>query len=311
MPSSISNSEPAKPRGARLPWETWALLFCALALCASAEAIARFGLKRVSAIHHRILQEAHEASELRQSTSTSQKTVLFVGNSLLLEGVDMHRLRTGLQPRYQAQRFVVESTQYLDWYYALDGLFRSGMRADFIVVCLNPTQLASNNIRGDFASQVMFDARDIWSASRDSHADLTSLSGYYLAHWSTFYATRSELRSVFMYKLAKAIPEMSQQAIVTPAVMPPDQQLIPEFEPRLRRFDQLCDRYGAKFLFLIPPVPQSGDLAILAAGAHTGVRVLRPIPNRSLSLDYYRDGFHLNAKGAERFTSAIIGELMK
>ena len=311
MHSSISNSEPAKSLRTRLPWETWALLVCALALCASAEAVARFGLQHVSAIHRRILQEAHEARDLRQSTSPSQKTMLLVGNSLLLEGVDMRQLRSGLQPRYQAQRFVVESTQYLDWYYALEGLFRSGMRADFIVVCLNPTQLVSNNIRGDFASQVLFDARDIWSASRDSRADLTSLSGYYLAHWSTFYATRSELRSVFMYKLAKAIPAMSQQAVVSSVVMPPDQQLIPEMEPRLRRFDQLCSRYGAKFLFLIPPVPQSGDLAILAAGANTGVRVLRPIPNRSLSMDYYRDGFHLNAKGAERFTSAIIGEMMK
>ncbi len=31
---------------------------------------------------------------------------------------------------------------------------------------------------------------------------------------------------------------------------------------------------------------------------------------KSLSLDYYRDGFHLDTKGAERFTNAIIGELM-
>ncbi len=180
-----------------------------------------------------------------------------------------------------------------------------------MVVCLNPTQLTSYRIRGDFSAQVLFDVGDIWPAARDSGADLTSLSGYYLAHWSTFYATRSELRSVFMFKLARALPEMSQQAVVTSVVMPPDQELIPQMEPRLRRFDQLCNRYGAKLLFLIPPVPQSGDLAILAAGANTGVRVLRPIPNRSLSLDYYRDGFHLNAKGAERFTRAIVGELMK
>ena len=311
MHSSISNSEPAKSQRARLPRETWALLVCALALCASAEVLARFGLEHVSAIHRRILQEAREASDVRHSTSPSKKTVLLVGNSLLLEGVDMHELRTGLQSRYQVQRFVVEQTQFLDWYYALQGLFRRGMRADIIVLCLNPTQLVSGKIRGDFSALVLFDIRDIWPASRDSGADLTRVSGYYLAHLSAFYATRSELRSVFMYKLARAIPEMSQQAVVSPVVMPPDQKLIPEIEPRLRRVNQLCNRYGAEFLLLIPPVPQSGDLAIVSAGANTGVRVLRPIPNRSLSLDYYRDSFHLNARGAERFTSAIIGELMK
>ncbi len=128
MPLSISNSEPAKSGGARLPWQVWALLVCSVALCASAEVVARYGLKRVSAIHRRILGEAHEAAELRQSMSPSQKNILFVGNSLLLEGVDMQQLRAGLKPRYQAQRFVVESTQYLDWYYALQGLFRGGMR---------------------------------------------------------------------------------------------------------------------------------------------------------------------------------------
>jgi hypothetical protein len=310
MHSSISNSESVKAPRARLPWQTWALLFCALALCASAEVVARFGL-RVSAIHRRIVQEAHDANYIRRSTTPSQKTVLLLGNSLLLEGVDIQQLRSGLQPRYQAQRFVVESTAFLDWYYALQGLFRHGMRADFIVLCLNPTQLTFDKIRGDFSAYMLFDAQDIWPASRDSGADLTQVSGYYLAHWSTFYGTRSELRSVFTYKLAHALPEMSRQAVLSVAVMPPDRQLIPQMEPRLRRFEELCNRYGAKFLFLIPPVPQSGDLAIVAAGANTGVRVLRPIPNGSLSLEYYRDGFHLNAKGAERFTSAIIGELMK
>ena len=50
---------------------------------------------------------------------------------------------------------------------------------------------------------------------------------------------------------------------------------------------------------------------MLRAGEQTGVRVLRPIPNKSLSLDYYKDGFHLNEKGAVLFTTAIVNELLK
>lgn len=205
----------------------------------------------------------------------------------------------------------MEQTQFLDWYYALQAMFRRGVRADRIVLCLNPPQLASNQIRGDFSSHVLFDAQDIWPAARESGADLTRISGYYLAHLSTFYATRSEMRSVFMYKLAKPVPEMWHQAVTSAAAIPPDEKLIPQIVPQLHRFNELCTRYGTEFLFLVPPTQQPGDLAIVEAGEATGVRVLLPIPNRSLSADYYRDDFHLNSLGAALFTRAIVGELLK
>jgi hypothetical protein len=54
-----------------------------------------------------------------------------------------------------------------------------------------------------------------------------------------------------------------------------------------------------------------GDLAIAPAGSNTGVRMLRPIPNMSLCQGYYLDCFQLIATGAERFSNAIIGELLK
>ena len=276
-----------------------------------AEVVARLGLEHVSRIHHRILQEASEAGELRHSSSESSKSVLLVGNSLLLEGIDMPQLDAGLQPRFRIQRFAVEQTQFLDWYYALQAMFRRGMRADRIVLCLNPPQLISDQFRGDFSAYVLFDMQDIWPASRDSGADLTRTSGYYLAHFSAFYATRSEMRSVLMYKVASPVQEMWHQAVTTMAAIPADSALTSLIEPRLRRFDQLCKRYGADFVFLVPPTRQTGDGAILQAGANTGVRVLRPIPNGSLSADYYRDSFHLNPRGADLFTKALISDMLK
>jgi len=311
MLSSISSSEQPATAPARIRRTTWALFACALLLYAFAEAVARFGLEHVSRIHHRILQEANAAGELRQSASASSKTVLLLGNSLLLEGVDIPQLNAGLQPRFRTQRFAVEQTQFLDWYYALQAMFRRGVRADLIVLCLNPPQLISDQVRGDFSAHVLFDLQDIWPASRDSGADFTRTSGYYLAHFSAFYATRSEMRSVLMHKLANPVQEMWHQAVTTMATIPDDSALTPLVETQLRRFDQLCRRYGADLRFLVPPTHQSGDGAILQAGAHTGVRVLRPIPNGSLSGDYYRDSFHLNARGADLFTKAIIGEMLK
>lgn len=95
MLSSISNSELTTTRAARLTRASWALLISAILLCASAEVLARFGLEHLSRIHGRILQEARNANTLRRSPL--QKTVLLLGNSLLLEGVDMQQLRAGLE----------------------------------------------------------------------------------------------------------------------------------------------------------------------------------------------------------------------
>ena len=312
MPSSTFNSETKHPSaGARVSRATVALLVCAAVLYLCIEGAARFGLERVSRIHRRIMDEAAESRILTQPPSGGRKRILLVGNSLLLEGVDMTMLSAGLRSRYETHRFVVEQTSYLDWLYGLKKLFRNGTRADVILLCLNTPQLTSPGIRGDFSSRMLFDVQDIWPAARDSHADLTQTSGYYLAHYSEFYATRAQLRSVLMLHLAPPVVFMWHESVTRRAVIPPDDQLVPVMAARFRQLNELCGRYGAQFVFLDPPDRQSGDVAMLRAGEQTGVRVLRPIPNKSLSIDYYQDGFHLNGKGAALFTTAIVNELLK
>jgi hypothetical protein len=256
------------------------------------------------------VEETAEARDLTQPMDGGRRRILFVGNSLLLEDVDMNLLDTGLQSRYVVQRYAVEQTYYLDWLYGLRGLFRHGMRPRTLVLCLNAPQLTGRAIRGDFSAHMLFDLQDIWAAARDSGADLTT-SGYYLAHYSAFYATRAELRSVLMFRLAPSVVEMWHDAVTKRAVIPPDEQMVPVMAARFRQLRELCARYGAEFMFLVPPDRQPGDIAMLQAGEQSGVRVLRPIPNKALSLDYYRDGFHLNPKGAAVFTAALVKEMGK
>ena len=312
MPLSISNSEPATARANRITRATWGLILGALALYACAELGARFGLEHVSHLHRKILQESREVNALRKSDSPPKKTLLLLGNSLLEEGVDIQQLQSGLLPRYQMQPFFVAQTRFLDWYYGLERLFRHGARADLVMVCLTPAQLVSDQIRGDFSAHMLFDAQDIWSASRDSGADLTTTSGYYLAHLSAFYATRSELRSVFMYLLASPVQQMWHQAAISTAAVPHDEQLNMQTVRRLQRLSQLCKGYGAEFVFLLPPTLGAANVTTFQAGATANVSVIQPVANNSLSADYYQDdGFHLNQRGARMFTSAIIRDLMK
>jgi hypothetical protein len=217
----------------------------------------------------------------------------------------MEMLEDGLRDRYEPNRYVVESTNYYDWLYALKRLFRQGMRPDIVILCLSPTQLTTSAIRGDFSAHFLFAVEDIWPASRASGADLTTTSGYYVAHYSAFYGARSELRAVLMGKFAPSVVAMWHDSLTVAAVTPPDEQLIPIMEARLRVIAQLCAGYGTEFKFLIPPTRDSGDTAIVRAGELAGVPILRPVPNRSLASDFYQDGFHLNEKGAAVFTKAI------
>jgi hypothetical protein len=312
MLSSTFNSETGPPSpGTRVSRAAVALLACAVALLLCIEGGARFGLERVSRIHRRIREEAAETRNLTQPAQGGRKRILFVGNSLLLEGVDMNLLSAGLQSQYETHRYVVEQTSYLDWLYGLKAVFRNGTRADSIVLCLNAPQLMSPAIRGDFSARMLFDVQDIWPAAHDSGADLTKVSGYYLAHFSEFYAMRAELRSVLMFRLAPPVAAMWHDSVTRRAMIPPDDQMVPVMAARFRQLNEVCRRYGAGFIFLDPPDRQSGDTAMLRAGEQSGVRVLRPIPNKSLSLDYYQDGFHLNRKGAALFTTGIVHELLR
>jgi hypothetical protein len=156
---------------------------------------------------------------------------------------------------------------------------------------------------------MLFDVQDIWPVVRDTGADLTTASGYYLAHYSEFYAQRTELRGVLMVKLAPQVANLFHDATNKGSPIPPDDQVVPVMAARLRQMSELCASYGAKFIFLVPPGLQTGDIAISRAGEQTGIRVLRPIPSGSLPIDYFRDGFHLNAKGATVFTTAIVNEM--
>jgi len=276
----------------------------AILIYGGAEAGARLGFSRISKLHHRIMTEQQAALAIRPAPSGSPPTLLVVGNSLLLEGLDFPRFTKEVSPRFQASRFVVEGTAYNDWYFTLRTLFRHGMRPDVVALGFNAPQLATDEIRGDFPSRFLLDVQDIWPIARASHADLTTTSSLYAAHFSTFYGGRSELRSVLMGRIFPRLTIMWQRSIFNVAVIPPDAVLVPVLAPRLKALSDLCGEYGARFVFLIPPTMQHGDVAIVEAGKQGGVSVLRPVRNFSLGLGFYQDGLHLNQSGAAVFTEA-------
>jgi hypothetical protein len=309
---STSSSEPSGLQQAHAPFRRAIRMLLAgtFLLCVCVEIAATFGLERISRIHQRIMSDERQARSLSRAVPGKPKTLLLVGNSLLLAGLDPDLLRSGLAGQYDPTRYAIESTTYYDWLFGLRRLFRGGMRPDDIIVCLNPLQLATSVIRGDFSAHFLFGAADIWPMSRATGSDLTATTGFYVAHYSTFYAARSELRTVLAGKLSPSIPLLWTTLVPPRGAVSPEPALIPIMSSRLTDLDQLCHVYGVRFRFLVPPTGLAGDKALGTAGKMAHVRVLIPVSSETLTpSDYESDGFHLNDSGRKLFTSGLVNNL--
>src|SRR5260370_37362590 len=86
--------------------------------------------------------------------------VLMAGNSLLLHGVELDRLREITVPRMRIYPIFLEATGYYDWLYALRRLFREGAKPQAVAVAVGVNYFLDNDERPDYVPIVFFDARD-------------------------------------------------------------------------------------------------------------------------------------------------------
>ena len=114
-------------------------------LLACTEAVFRFGFSRISRIEGRTMVEHRNAIAIRPGTN-AKPTILVLGNSLLLDGVDFDQLKLQLEPWATPTRFVIEQTAFLDWSYGIKRLITDGARPNRIILCLNIPQFVANSI---------------------------------------------------------------------------------------------------------------------------------------------------------------------
>jgi hypothetical protein len=321
MPSSISSFEPAGvPCGAGSPASAAAqsanryaraivLSLVGLGLLMGLlEAGMRVGFDRVSRIGKRIAGEYAGARSIQPADSP---TVLVVGNSLLLEGVDFPDLQQrAARDGARVLRFVIERTAWLDWYYGIRRLLAEGSRPKVVILCLDTQQLMSSTIRGDFSSFYLFQVGDIPAVAREAHYNLTQASSLVFGHYSRFYADRTNLRSFLLNRLDPSYVEMMYEMTVQPPPLPSSAEIEHVAEMRLAALKAEGDSRGVKCILLIPPGFTSGGKEISAAAARVGAEVWAPISQNALPRsDYQADGYHLNQHGAAVFTQALAGEL--
>lgn len=308
MPSSTSNSDPLTAARALV-----ALLLLLLLYFAGLEIVARLGFSRISAIQHRIREDYYAAQSIPPATSADPPTLLVVGNSLLLDGVNRHLLEQELAPNYSATFLPIENTQFDDWYFGLRRLFATGASPSAVVVCLSVRQIMSRATDGEYFARHLMQASDILAVKEDSQLDNTTASGYFLANHSEWLGGRAEIRNWLLQKL---IPHLAQLTLYFPAKNPPmpsSEEVVARSLPHLKRLNELCEANHARLIVLVPPTLEVHDAsaAVRQAAAVDGIMVLIPSPPRQLPAEDYSDGYHLNAKGAMLFTRLLGTALLQ
>jgi len=276
-------------------------------LMAVLEVSVRFGIGRASRIQGRIEREDRAALSIRAGIG-GKKSVLIVGNSLLLEGVDFPLLQESLAPQIRASRFAVEQTDYLDCYYWLRRLYRHGARPDVLIVSLSGAQMFADDVRGDYFGYQMMDTRDFLRVSRDAGLSATQTFSLLLGNLSAFYGTRTETRKVLLARLIPGVADLVSSLVPVGVAPPLERELaVPRLSGRLAEMDRMVRAHGGRFILAQPASLNLLSLKYLSeAGRKTGVPVLEPLPPESLSLRDFRDGFHLTPEAASRYTSALV-----
>ena len=260
--------------------------------------------------------ERRTTEELRDAVApnpTHGRTILLVGNSLLLAAIDKDAMTKALAPGWRFRRLVVEQTYFLDWLYGLEELERRGARPDVIAVMLDAGQLAGKSTRGDYSAFRLIGWRDILRLGRDADFHPTDISRLVLSHWSAYYGFRGESRKVLMLRLIPGLERVLALAAPRGQGGYNPATLRAEATAHLRALKDVADRHGSRLVFVLPPVLDAdrSNREIRAAAADAGVPLVAPFDEADYSADDFVDGYHLDEQGAARYTRQLSDALRR
>jgi hypothetical protein len=287
------------------------LLCTVFTLLALVEAVSVVGFDRTSQVQRRELSERRALLGVRDPEVSDDPHVAVLGNSLMLEGVDVSQLRAKIGPMYIPVPYFVLATNYYDWFFGLKRLFAEGMRPRYVLLGLSPNQLAAPGTRGDYSARYLFQQSDLIEVVRETHMDATTASGFLLAHYSEYYSTREATRGFVMIRVLPSVGELFHNlsgAFRDPEINAAVLEALAA--DRLTALDRLCRANGSHFILVVPPSYQKGADVIGRVGHERGVTVLLPVAENEFDASYYQsDGVHLNGKGSQMFTTRLAASL--
>jgi hypothetical protein len=255
------------------------------------------------------------AEHTAAATPTKAPGILLIGNSLLLHSVDAAQLNAAL-PGYAVRKYAIENTYLWNWRWALRQLFDEGARPSYIAIVMSPQHMARlERERTGYTARYLVSGNDLAAFVRDA-PDHTAAAGWALAHVSSFYGAREEIRNFTLNLVAPSYAAALEQLAITGSVASKAAADV-EHQPvhALAGFNTLAAAHGARLLAVVPPhppPPPSGrniDTAFQTAAAAAGLTVFIPAPTEGLAPRYFSDGFHTNDEGARLFTQLLARQL--
>ena len=304
MRSSTSSSSNALRRAAA------ALILSVALICVIAELSTVYIMDRYSLTQIRVNSQLPLVLKLQQHNPTSQ-SVLIVGNSLLVHGLQTDVLSSDLGPSYVTAPLLIESTSYYDWFYGLHRLFQEQSRPDLVIIGLSVNNLLETRVRGEYFTQTLLDRHDLFKVASDIGSSNTETSSMFFGTVSRFWGDRSVIRNRV---LGTALPNI--QMLITaltrhPRIDVSEERATEQLRPRLFALKQLCEQNGTRLVLLLPPVAERADNSGTAfrLGSELGIPVLQPVRSDSLQPADFFDGVHLTPEVALRFTHAAAGSI--
>jgi len=298
---------------ARLDLFTIGLLLTSLAAVVVTEGISIIAVDRTSKVLRAETAQRRALVSVRDGAVSETSHIAVLGNSLLLNGINVPLLAEKIEPKFSAVPYFVLGAEYYDWFYGLRRLFSEGMRPKFVLLGLSPSQLVSPNTRGDFSARYLFQGRDLLAIIRETHMDPTSASGFVLAHFSEFYSTREMMRASLINWLLPNVGELLHNKLSVNRAPEIQKAILRQLGgKRLTALDHLCRANGSVFILVIPPTYEAGAETIAEIGREQNQPVLIPIASQHLDATFYQsDGYHLNERGATIFTSRLAENLLE
>jgi hypothetical protein len=287
------------------------LLGTALVLLSATEGLSRLGFDRTSKVQRRQVSQRRTLLTIKDTPLTTTPHIAVLGNSLLLDGVNVPLLTEKLGGEAAPVPYFVLATEYYDWLFGLKRLFAEGLRPQSVVLGLSPNQFASPRSHGDYSAQYLFERSDLMEIARETHMDATTATEFFLSKVSKFYSTREITRSFILSQVLPGVSQLIQTKLANvhaPEV--PETTLRTLAAERLKALNDLCRANGSQFVLVIPPTYQNGAETIATVGQEFGIPVLVPVASGVLDQSFYQsDGFHLNDKGSQFFTMQLATEL--
>ena len=312
MRSSTSSFESAarSSRDSRTPARAIVLLLALIAIfLVSVEIFSRYGVTRLSKIESR--EEREYAVAVGAKPANGRRTLLLMGNSLMGDGVRFEEVRDALAPAWDVRRLYVDDTAYWDFYYAIRRLYAEGARYSVVAVFLTPRQLSLPGVRGDYFAYRLMLTSDIFRVARDTRLHRTEASNMFFASVSAFYGLRAEIRKVLLGRLMPGLPALMRLLTSNRAAPLADEQIYRGALVNLRAYSKLAASQNSRIILVLPPQTELEGVAMTKLAAlQAGITVVSVSPDVTGPSDF-RDGFHLNAVGAGKYTAALIPAIAK